>query len=219
MAPPTVARAPQIPQVSQGLLGLFGGRFDPVHRMHLHMATAAADQLGLQELRWLVTGTPVHKPAMAPAEARLAMVALALDALGDARMVVDDREVRAAAQGESNATHTTIARLREELGARPLVWILGEDQLEHFTEWQRWDWLLTQMDIAVCARPGSSDCAIRQALREAGARIHRVEVSPSSLSSTQLRDAMAEGTPPRALVPDLPAAVADYLAHRPYYSQ
>lgn len=199
-------------------LGLFGGRFDPVHRMHVAMAQAAVEQLGLVELRWMVTGSPVHKPAVAPAEARLEMVRQTLAALGDARMVADDAEVRAAAQGISNASHTTIARLRQAVGSRPLVWVLGEDQLEHFTEWQRWEWILGEVELAVCARPGSSECTVRQALVAAGARIHRVSVAPDGLSSTELREAMRAGVAPAELVPDLPAAAADYLSQRPYYS-
>ena len=72
-------------------LGLFGGRFDPVHRAHVAMAQAAAAQLGLTEVRWLVTAAPVHKPAVASPAQRLQMVRLALDELGDDRMVADDR--------------------------------------------------------------------------------------------------------------------------------
>ena len=55
----------------QGPLGLFGGRFDPIHRAHLAIATAAANQLDLTEVRWIVTGDPEHKTAYAAAEHRL----------------------------------------------------------------------------------------------------------------------------------------------------
>jgi len=59
-------------------LGLFGGRFDPVHRAHMAMARAAADALQLAEVRWIVSGSPEHKPAVASAVDRLAMTRLAL---------------------------------------------------------------------------------------------------------------------------------------------
>ena len=75
-------------------LGLFGGRFDPVHRAHVAMAQAAADQLQLEEIRWIVTGSPIHKPAAAESHHRLKMTGLALEELGDTRMRLDDREIR-----------------------------------------------------------------------------------------------------------------------------
>ncbi|MGA0978019.1 MAG: nicotinate-nicotinamide nucleotide adenylyltransferase, partial [Burkholderiaceae bacterium] len=74
------------PANNQTALGLFGGRFDPVHRMHLRLAVAAADQLELPRVHWLVTGQPVHKPAEASSEDRLEMTRLALNWLSDERM-------------------------------------------------------------------------------------------------------------------------------------
>ena len=64
-------------------IGLLGGRFDPVHIAHLAMATAAANQLKLDEVRWIVTGKPVHKKTFASAKHRLRMVSLALKDLSD----------------------------------------------------------------------------------------------------------------------------------------
>ena len=106
-------------------LGLFGGRFDPVHRAHIAIAQAVADNLGLDEVRWIVTGAPAHKPAIASAEDRLQMTRLALHELGDPRMVVDDREIIAAKNGGSNYTADTIQTLHRECPGRKLIWILG----------------------------------------------------------------------------------------------
>ena len=94
---------------------------------------AAANQLKLTEVHWLVTGQPVHKPAEASSEDRLEMTSLALKWLADKRMVLDDREVRWAKQGLTNASYKTIESFREEFPERALVWILGEYQLEFFT--------------------------------------------------------------------------------------
>ncbi|MGA0882157.1 MAG: nicotinate (nicotinamide) nucleotide adenylyltransferase [Burkholderiaceae bacterium] len=198
------------------MLGLFGGRFDPPHRAHLAMAQAAADQLGLQEVRWIVTGQPVHKPAEASAAHRLAMTARALESLGDVRMRLDDGEVRAAELGQSSATYRTIERIQHDQGSRPLVWILGQDQFSHFTSWQHWDWLIRNMALAVCARPGAGECAEQAQLREQGAQILEVQIAPDEASSTWARQAIREGVLPEGL---LPQVVADYIAeHRLYAS-
>ncbi len=208
-------------------LGLFGGRFDPVHRAHMAMAQAAADQLGLSEVRWLVTAAPVHKPAVASAAQRLEMVRWALEGLEDTRMVADDREITLAQGGNANPTWVTIESIQRDFPGRPLVWIMGEDQLQAFTTWHRWEWLLQNMALAVCARPrggtetggATSNSASQQATlthAPAGARILPVTFAANAVSSSQVREAIRRGLPIDGLVPK---AVAKFLSTHPVYAQ
>ena len=204
-------------------LGLFGGRFDPVHRAHMAMAQAAADQLGLSEVRWLVTAAPVHKPAVASPEQRLEMVRLALECLEDTRMVADDREITLAQGGNANPTWVTIESIQRDFPGRPLVWIMGEDQLQAFTTWHRWEWLLENMSLAVCARPqagaATSSSANQQATLAAappGARILPVAFEADAVSSSQVREAIQRGLPIDGLVPQ---AVANFLSTHPVYAR
>ena len=225
-------------------LGLFGGRFDPVHRAHVAMAQAAADQLGLSEVRWLVTAAPVHKPAVASPAQRLQMVRLALEDLKDPRMVADDREITLAQGGHANPTWVTIESLQRDFPGRPLVWIMGGDQLQAFTTWHRWEWLLQNMALAVCARPGFEAVAssgehsapqkagglpgedgaspLRKSPKTAtlssappGARILPVSFTADAVSSSQVREAIQRGLPIDALVPQ---AVARFLETHPVYA-
>jgi nicotinate-nucleotide adenylyltransferase len=131
-------------------------------------------------------------------------------------MRLDDREVRAAELGHSSATYRTIESIQHDMGNRPLVWILGQDQFSHFTSWQHWDWLIQNMALAVCARPGAGECAEQAQLREQGAEILQVQIAPDEASSTWARQAIREGVLPEGL---LPQVVADYIAeHRLYAS-
>lgn len=195
-------------------LGLFGGRFDPVHRAHMAIAQAVADQLGLHEVRWIVTGDPEHKPVIASPDDRLRMTRIALQTLNDPRMVVDDREIRAAERGESNFTADTVAGVLKEFPNRRLIWILGEDQLQHFLSWSRWDWLIHQVELAVCARPGAEGSRVANTIRSAGGVIHWVKIQPDSISSTEIRSAVQAGDLSEGLVPP---KVADYIADEQLY--
>lgn len=190
-------------------IGLFGGRFDPIHRAHLAIAKTVADQLNLSEIRWIVSGAAEHKPVVAAAEDRLEMVRLALQAIHDPRMQADDREIRAKAAGGSNYTADTLIGLQQEFPGKAFIWILGEDQLQDFTTWSRWQWLITQMEFAVCGRPGSRGSQSAQALSQEGASIHWVDITPDSVSSTQIRQAIRMGKPINDLVP---TPVADYIS-------
>lgn len=195
-------------------LGLFGGRFDPVHRAHVNIARAVADQLHLTEIRWIVTGDPVHKPAYAAAADRLAMVRLAVDELRDSRMHTDDREIRAAALGQSNYTADTVAGLKQEFPGRTLVWILGEDQLEDFLTWSRWEWLIQEVELAVCARPQTQSHSAAATIAALGGTIHWVDTPSDAVSSSTVRELVHQQRSTHGLIAP---SVANYIAtHRLY---
>ena len=190
-------------------LGLFGGRFDPVHRAHIGIAQAVANELNLDEVRWIVTGAPAHKPAFASAEDRVQMTRLALHELGDPRMVADDREIIAAKHGGSNYTADTVLSLQQDYPGRKLIWILGEDQLQNFLSWSRWQWLIHQVDLAVCARPNTISKSVSEVLLSEGADITWVQVAPDAVSSTSIRDRIRLGS---ALDGLLPRSVIEYIS-------
>jgi nicotinate-nucleotide adenylyltransferase len=190
-------------------LGLFGGRFDPIHRAHIAIAQAVADTLNLDEVRWIVTGDPAHKPAVASAEDRLTMTKLALHELGDPRMVADDREIIAAKHGGSNYTADTVMSLQQDYPGRKLIWILGEDQLQNFLTWSRWQWLIHQVDLAVCARPNTMSKSVSKVLLNEGAEITWVQVAPDEVSSTSIRERIRLGS---ALDGLLPRSVIEYIS-------
>ncbi len=180
---------------SKAPLGLFGGRFDPVHRAHIHIAQAVANQLNLDEVRWIVTGRPVHKPTVASADHRIRMVELALAELGDQRMMADNREIIAAAAGGTNYSADTIASFQAEFPGRPLVWILGQDQLEQFQTWSRWAWILKNVTLAVCRRPGG---VYPKSLKTFSDRVEEpawIKLEPSNISSTEIRKSLQNNKP------------------------
>ncbi len=195
-------------------LGLFGGRFDPVHRAHIAIAQAVANELNLDEVRWIVTGAPAHKPAAASADDRLQMTKLALHELGDPRMVADDREVIAAKNGSSNYTADTVLSLQQDNPNRKLVWILGEDQLQNFLSWSRWQWLIHQVDLAVCARPGARGSNVSEVIAEKGGKIHWIYSETDTVSSTEVRNGIQKSALKAGLIP---ASVATYIAARSLY--
>jgi nicotinate-nucleotide adenylyltransferase len=191
------------------MIGLFGGRFDPVHRAHIAMARAAADALDLPKVRWIVSGKAEHKAEYAQAQHRYEMVRIAIASMKDSRMLADDREILAKGRGKSNFTADTLLQLQQDFPDQRFVWIMGEDQLQGFTIWSRWQWLATQLEFAVCARPDSHGQPMAQQLITLGAKVHWVEIAPDTISSSEIRDLLKRK---QALSDQLPAAVSDYIA-------
>ena len=195
-------------------LGLFGGRFDPVHRAHIKIAQAVADQLKLDEIRWIVTGDPVHKPAVASSHHRLAMVQLALEALNDQRMRVDDREIIAAQHGAKNYSADTVKTYQTEFPNRSLILILGADQLQDFPTWSRWQWLIENVELAVCSRPGTKSSTAAKLIESLGGVIHWVFVEPDDISSTEIRKQIRFGHLSANL---LPKSIEHYIQKNRIY--
>jgi nicotinate-nucleotide adenylyltransferase len=216
-------------------LGIFGGTFDPVHGAHLRLAEEAADQLGLESVRWIPAGQATHRalenksPEVSAAQ-RLAMVRLAI--ADNPRFALDPAEAESA---QPSYTVPTLERLRgaADCGARrPLVLLLGADAFAGLPTWYRWQTLFDLAHIAVAQRPGFqldsprlppalADC-VRQrhsdspsALNDSPAgRIVSFSLTQLDISATQIRRLLAEGRSPRYLLPD---AVIAYLQNHSLY--
>lgn len=196
-------------------VGWFGGSFDPVHRAHLALARAALDGLALDEVRWVVAGQPWQKAgrAMAPAAHRAAMVRLMIEGPGgDARFVLDDRELKRA--GPSY----TLDSVREYQQAHPrdALWlVLGQDQLAGFTSWHGWEELVERMGLAVAAR-AQDEVRAPAALLDRPHRLVRLAMPALQWSSTEARQLAASGADVSPVVGE---DVAGYIARHRLYSE
>lgn len=176
--------------------GILGGTFDPVHNAHLAMARAALEQLGLETVLWIPTGTPRYRePAKTPAHHRVAMLKLAL--AGEPRCVIDERELD---PGHSGYTIDTL----ESLGGRPVL-LLGADQYAKFRSWHRWREILDRASIAVFARPGAV---------AADAGVRSVPFASMDISASDIRARLARGEDVPAMVPP---KVLDYIRKHALY--
>ena len=212
-----------------GILGLFGGTFDPPHIGHLRLAIEAREALGLTEVCFIPAGTPPLRDApQGNAEHRLAMVERAIAMIPGFR--VDPGEVLAAAK--PSYTVATLERQRQLHGpARPLVLLLGADAFSRLEAWQRWRELFGLAHIAVATRPGhelsvgSGTTALDNEYRArqgtaadlAGAPAGRIvpfAITALEISATAIRERLARGSNARHLVPD---AVLDYIDSHPIY--
>jgi len=135
-------------------IGLLGGSFNPAHRGHRRISLAALEELGLEEVWWLVSpGNPL-KPAegMAPYEARLASAELQARR---AAIRVSDFELRAG----TRYTIDTVRRLKRCYPQHDFIWLLGSDTLPNFHFWRDWRDLAREVPIAVIRRPGYDSVA------------------------------------------------------------
>ncbi|WP_284163768.1 nicotinate-nucleotide adenylyltransferase [Frigidibacter sp. SD6-1] len=130
------------------IIGLLGGSFDPAHDGHAHLTREALKRLGLDRVWWLVSpGNPLKANPPAPMAER---VARARRVMGDPRVAITDIEVRLG----TRFTAETLERLMAIYPGVRFVWLMGADNLAEFHRWDRWDWIMRHVPIAIFARPG-----------------------------------------------------------------
>jgi len=209
-------------------IGLLGGTFDPIHYGHLDAAEVARERLALDEVRFIPSNVPPHRPVGPSASAyhRFALVALAIQDRPGYRVSAMELE----REGHS-FTMDTLQRLHQD-GLRPsqLFFILGADAFAEIATWHAYPAVLDAAHFVVIARPGASriDALIRTPMLAARVRsesvdraddglrggfgpttgIFLVEARTRDVSSTAIRARLAAGHPIDDLVP---AAVAHYV--------
>src|SRR5690348_5770090 len=207
-------------------LAILGGTFDPVHVGHLRAAWEAAEALDA-EVRLMPAHVPPHRaPPVASAQQRVAILRAAL--AGQDRLTLDTRELDR--KGPSYS-FDTLAGLRGEIGARPMVLLIGSDAFAGLPTWHRWRELFDLAHLGVLTRPGHvpplpPQLAVQVAQREVasadalrakpGGRVLRIAITQLEISATHVRALLREGREPRWLLPDAlladPALLAPYRA-------
>ncbi len=202
-----------LPLVTDFMLGILGGTFDPIHIGHLRTGVEVKDALALRELRYIPCRLPPHRsePAATP-EQRLAMVAAALE--GEEVLIGDGRELQR--EGPSY-TVDTLNELREELGDEAIGLIIGADAFQEITSWYRWSQLIELAHLIVVHRPGWEMCIPADAAELLSGRVTKDRdemaglpaglvwfqpVTPLQISATVIRENVRCGRSIRYLVPD-----------------
>jgi nicotinate-nucleotide adenylyltransferase len=191
-------------------IGLFGGTFDPIHHAHLAVGVAAAHQMGLDRVLFMVANVPWQKAQqrrISSAQDRLAMVQLAVS--GHPRLVASDAEMQ---RGGDSFTADTLADLHREHPGSELFLIVGSDLVDDLTSWRRWEEIPPQCVLAIAYRPGEET----KAELSPGWTSVEIRLPALELSSTELRKMAASGSPLDFLVPD---AVVAYIDEHQLYAQ
>jgi nicotinate-nucleotide adenylyltransferase len=197
-------------------IGVFGGSFDPVHCGHLLLAQEALEGAGLDEILFMPTNIQPFKQTRRPADSihRLAMLDLAIaenPAFSVSRSETDRSGI--------SYTIDSLRLLRDELKAdKELAFITGSDMFPNVEKWHEAEALLKEFALIVGLRPGDdavSVCAYAAELGDRhGARISVIRNSMFQVSSSELRERVANGRSVRYRVP---ASVEDYMLRHGLY--
>lgn len=197
-------------------VGLFGGTFDPVHLGHLILAEQCREQCDLDEVWFLPSGSPPHKPAAAISEGRHRTEMLRLALAGHASFRVSEMELT-----REGPTYTvdTLTAISEQHPDWELFFLIGGDSLSDLPTWRQPQRILQLATIVAANRgdrplPDATEL-LPELAAAAGDRIRLVAMPGVDLSATDLRRRVRSGRSIRYLVP---RAVEVYIQEHGLYS-
>ncbi len=189
-------------------LGLFGGRFDPVHTGHLLAAQGAFEALELDQLWFIPAKSPPHKPAVGSPEDRLQMLVLAT--LSNPAFRVERLELDRLGPSYTFDTVCDIKTLRPD---DTLFFVTGADAAADLPTWHRAEELIEKVNMVALARPGYTIGGLEPPFRRC---IQTLNTRLCEVSSTEIRSRLSRHQSVRYLVPEL---VETYLDRTALYRQ
>jgi nicotinate-nucleotide adenylyltransferase len=186
-------------------IGILGGTFDPIHRGHIDIASAAESALGLQRVFVIPSRTPPHRAQpVASAYHRFAMIALSV--AGRPGWRATDLELRVNAPSYTSGT----LRCFQERGFTPseLFFVVGADAFAEIVSWKDYPVILDGAHFAVVSRPGWPVGELPARLPQLGNRMVRpptdqldseepsiilIDAATADVSSTAIRKRRACG--------------------------
>jgi len=194
-------------------IAIFGGSFNPIHNGHLLVAQAVFEAFGFDQLLLVPCQISPFKQGqdgtvVADASQRLDMLRLAVGS--DSRFDICDIEAKR--QGVSY----TIDTVRELMTLHPntrFSLVMGMDSLLDLYRWRQANELVSLCDIVTVQRPGCDEVPSPSALHfplDVAEKIVKnvLRGRLCDISSTEIRQRIAEGRSIRYLVP---LAVEDYI--------
>ena len=204
-----------------GLIGIYGGTFNPIHAGHLRAAEQVIEQLALERMVFVPSARPPHKSdeqddPVAPASERFAWTEAAVEQ--DPRFEVDPIEV---ARGGKSYLVDTLRLLHEQFSPDELVFVLGADAFREMDTWRDPRTLFRLAHFAVTSRPplqrghlgewipeglGSDFEVAEDGLsarhREVPTWIRLLEIDAIDVSASAIRERIRAGASVRYLLPE-----------------
>jgi nicotinate-nucleotide adenylyltransferase len=134
-------------------IGIYGGSFNPIHFGHIGLAEWVIQHTDLDEF-WLIVSpnNPLKDTSiLADEQVRLREAREAIGALNKEAIKVSDFEFHLP---RPNYTANTLRKLREAYPEHDFTLIIGEDNLNIFSQWREYEYILNNYRIFVYPRKG-----------------------------------------------------------------
>nr|WP_221401221.1 nicotinate-nucleotide adenylyltransferase [Paenibacillus phyllosphaerae] len=188
-----------------------GGTFDPIHMGHLLAAQAAREAYPLDQVWFIPSGVPPLKGRNPGADsvARLEMTMLATEVEPAFRVLPLEVD-----RGGVSYSYDTVTELMERHPQAEFAYIIGSDRVNDLVKWHRIEELAAKIRFIGLARPGDPMTPLEELPAFIASRLTIARMPQIELSSTAIRQRVAQGHSIRFMVPE---SVYSYIQRNGLY--
>lgn len=161
-------------------IGIFGGSFNPPHKIHQKIANYLVKNNYLDKVIFVPTGSNYKKPYLASEQDRYNMLKLMI---GN----VSYLDISTYEFGKLTHTYQTLDHFKKHYKDDEIYFICGSDNLKEIKTWKRYQYILSNYKLLVIRRNGESITDILSELKSYQDNIIVIDDIKSSLSSTSIR--------------------------------
>jgi nicotinate-nucleotide adenylyltransferase len=181
-------------------IGLFGGSFNPVHRMHVNIVKKVLSKRIVERVWIIPCKSHAFDKSLAPFNDRVRMLRLAFKDISaravSARAVsVKIMTIESRFKGKSY-TSLTLKRLKKAYPSHEFFFIAGADIISDFEKWHDPQYVAKNLKFIIVYRPGRPDPSRNPGKLHIAATIKNND----SLSSTYVRKMICKGISARKQV-------------------
>lgn len=169
-------------------IGLFGGSFNPPHKMHENIAKELVNKQIVDKVIFVPTGGQYkYKNNLADEQKRYAMLKLITDK--DERFDVSDYELK----DYVVYTCDTLAYFKKKYPNDEIYFICGTDNLSYIDKWKNGEEILKNYKILVIDRKGNDIDELLEQFKEYKNNIVVAPIEQVDVSSTKIRELILKG--------------------------
>ena len=162
-------------------IGVFGGCFNPPHKMHLNIAKHVLKKGYVDEVVFVPTGDFYEKEDLIDFQDRVNMLELSID------NVTNMSVSKIGGDKKLEFTYQVLDEIARIYGTADVYFICGADNLEDFLNWKNYEYILNKYRILVVKRGDYEISELLDRYDRYRDRILVVEFDSDDISSTKIR--------------------------------
>jgi len=135
-------------------IGVFGGRFDPIHIGHLSIIRRLIDTKQVDLIHVVPAADPPHKPVDTTLAHRVSMIEAAISTLCSEQRSKIKIDLRESYRTGASWTYQTLIEISNEYPLDSLWLIIGTDTAKQLHTWKRLDLIFSHSNLLIIERPG-----------------------------------------------------------------
>jgi len=166
-------------------IGIFGGCFNPPHKMHIKIARNIISQGLVDKIIFVPTENSYTKAELVDINYRISML----------NLVIDKNNMDVSEVSESlnyKYTFEVLDYFNHQYPNAQIYFICGTDNLKDFSHWLNYEYILEKYKLLVIARNGDNVDKLKQDYKKYVDNIYITNIEQNLVSSTLIRKALKQ---------------------------